>query len=133
MSQGLPEFSPDIFGQFLASVVDFEVCRLLLFLSQSAENFTVKAKKCFKVDFINVQFTLQPVSKHDQEDPEYMKATAEVEKTKTEQEVMKAQVSKTQAETSKTKAEVGKTKAETDKTSADAGAIRSGKKQKTSA
>ena len=87
--------------------------------------------KCFKVDYVNVQFTLQPVSKHDQEDPEYMKSTAEVEKSKTEQEVMKAQVSKTQAETSKTKAEIGKTKAEADKTSADAQAIRSGKKQKT--
>ena len=83
--------------------------------------------KCFKVDYVNVQFTLQPVSKHDQEDPEYMKSTAEVEKSKTEQEVMKAQVSKTQAETSKTKAEIGKTKAEADKTSADAQAIRSGK------
>ena len=87
--------------------------------------------KCFKTDFVNVQFTLQPVSKHDQEDPEYMKSTAEVEKSKTEQEVMKAQVSNTQAETSKTKAEIGKTKAETKKTSADAQAIQSGKKQKT--
>ena len=104
-----------------------QMCRFLERLGAYAYS------KCFKVDFINAQFTLQPVSKHYQEDPEYMKATAEVEKTKTEQEVMKAQVSKTQAETSKTKAEVGKTKAETDKTSADAGAIRSGKKQKTSA
>ena len=87
--------------------------------------------KCFKTDTSNVKFVLRPVSKHDQEDPEYMKASAEIEKSRVEQDKIKAEVSKTQAETSKTKAEVGKTKAETDKTSADASAVRSGKKQKT--
>lgn len=87
--------------------------------------------KCFKIDTSNVKFVLRPVSKHDQEDPEYKKASAEIEKSRVEQDKIKAEVSKTQAETSKTKAEVGKTKAETDKTSADASAVRSGKKQKT--
>ena len=51
MSQGLPEFFPDIFGQFLASVVAFEVCGLLHFWSKSAKKHTVKPQKCIKVDF----------------------------------------------------------------------------------
>ena len=34
MSQGLPEFSSDIFGQVLASVVAFEVCGILPFWSK---------------------------------------------------------------------------------------------------
>ena len=37
MSQGFPEFFPDIFEQFLASVVAFEVYELLHFWSKSAK------------------------------------------------------------------------------------------------
>ena len=48
MSQGLPEFFPDIFGTFLAFIVTSEVCGLTHFWSKSAEKIHCETLKMYQ-------------------------------------------------------------------------------------
>ena len=57
MSQGSPEFFPDLFGQFLASLVTSEVCGLAHFRSKSGKKIHCENLKISKNQIFDSKIT----------------------------------------------------------------------------